>query len=349
MNSLPQMPLDPDFLQGSRRSMVSKTQKLPTFAFEILRSCATSLRGQKLLVACSGGVDSVVLLNVLSKIASRLEIKLAVAYIHHGRAADVEVADARDRAHAFVRALAEKYEWPFYVREAPHDLTLSSEAALRKFRLTALDEIVESESPAFDRVALGHHADDLFETRLMRLIRGTGATGLKAMRLQDRKSVRPFLNHGRSEILKYAQQNRLEWIEDPTNRSESFFRNWIRHNWIPLLEAKRPGATQSFSRSLDLLSDAVASRAELVDDLDFRLVRHDFHLLSLENKREQVAKLSRVNQVRDFGQSKIIEVLKRLDRLEANRQRRASFQVGGLIWKVTPLEIEASRVALDPS
>ncbi len=322
--------------------------KLPPLAFEISRTFGEQLRGQKILIACSAGLDSTTLVDVLVKLAARFQIDLAIAHIHHGRSASASITRARDGARKFVRALAKKNELPFYSREASADLTLSSEAELRKFRRHAFGEILKGELAPFDCVALAHHADDLFETRLMRLIRGTGAPGLKAMSAFGDKTVRLFLSHRRSEILAYAKQNHLQWLEDPSNKDEAFFRNWVRNQWLPLLEAKRPGAARAFARSLDLLTESInvstvsAARHSKGGAL---LLRRDFHQLSGAEKRERLASLGRFHDVRDFGTSKIIEVLKRLECFELTRQRRATFQVGGLIWKLTPLEIEASRVA----
>jgi tRNA(Ile)-lysidine synthase len=331
--------------------MVLPRRKLPALAFAIFRDFGDRLRGQKILIACSGGLDSVTLVDVLVKLAPRLQLNLAIAHIHHGRSNSPEVTHARSAARDATRRLAKLRGLPFYSREAAFDLTLSSEADLRKFRRQALDEILSGERLPFDRVALAHHVDDLFETRLMRLIRGTGAPGLRAMSAFDEKTVRPFLAHRRSEILAFAKQNDLQWLEDPSNKDDVFFRNWIRNNWLPLLEKKRPGAARAFARSLDLLTESIfVSPAEtrFENSRGDRLVRRDFHQLSGEEKREQLASLSRIHGLRDFGKSKIIEVLKRLDCLELKCQREAVFQVGGLIWKLTPYEIETSRVPASP-
>jgi tRNA(Ile)-lysidine synthase len=333
--------LDPVFARGFRREM----PKLPALAFEIFRDLGPRLTGQRLLIACSGGLDSVVLLDVLAKLAPRLGLELAVAHIHHGNSVDRGLSQARNRARDFVSNLAKAYQLPFYSREAGSDLALVSEQDLRTFRLHSLDEIVGAgDLQEFDRVALAHHADDLLETRLIRLIRGTGPQGLASMKMLSEKSVRPFLNLSRKELQVYAEQNKVQWLEDPSNADVRYFRNWIRAEWIPLLEEKRPGSMVALARSLDLLSKAVSPLKPPSKIEQKRFDRKDFHLLSQPEKGTRLAGLVLSFRAADFGQSKIIEVLKRLDRLEVSRQRHANFVVGGIEWRVTPLEIEALRI-----
>jgi tRNA(Ile)-lysidine synthase len=314
--------------------------KLPPFAFKIARSFGERLRGQKLLLACSGGLDSVVLLDVLSKLAPRFSLALSIAHIHHGPAAtpDDEALSFRERARDFVLELAATYQMEFFTRESPD--VLKSEEALRRFRLETLNDFVRQ--GRFDRVALAHHADDLFETRLMRLIRGTGPRGLIAMSEMNERAVRPFLRSSRSEISAYAEQNELRWIEDPSNAQTNYFRNWLRREWLPALEEKRRGSVASFARSLDLLSEDVSRAATATAVTAPRFARREFHALGANDKRALLSAVAFSQGARDFGQAKIIEVLKRLDRLEVSRQRQATFVVGGVKWLVTPLEIEAS-------
>jgi tRNA(Ile)-lysidine synthase len=322
--------------------------KLPRFTFEIGRSFGVRLRGHRVLVACSGGVDSVTLVDVLAKLAPRFGFTLALAHVHHGPAVRTEdrghgatygartgakAAGARDGAREFVRGLARERGLEFFERESGE--VLRSEERLREFRRKALDEMVEESEATV--VALGHHADDLLETRVMRLIRGTGPTGLKAMRASTKKLVRPFLSRTRDEIAAYAREQKLTWIDDPSNEDRAYFRNWLRHEWLPLLEQKRPGSRAALARSLDLLCEAIPR----VANASPRQSRREFHELSPPKKRAIIAAIASGHGVRDFGASKIIEVLKRLDRLEVSRRRRANFKVGGLEWSVTSDEIVA--------
>lgn len=108
-------------------------------------------------------------------------------------------------------------------------------------------------------LVLGHHLDDLLETRLMRLIRGSGIAGLEAMTAFKNNTWRPFIKKTKSELRAYLEQKQITWIEDPTNSDPQLtMRNWIRHTWLPQLESQYPGSTHRIALSLQLITDSVA-------------------------------------------------------------------------------------------
>src|SRR6476620_6435224 len=159
-----------------------KTRVSP-FEYEVLKR----LKGlnfewdqSRILVAVSGGRDSVALLNLLFALKTRLKFELAVAHVHHGHSTDKAVASYRIKTASFVKRLASNYNLEFHLIQ--HDgPELKSEADFRKVREALLESCRKrSES---DWLAFAHHSDDLLETRLIRLIRGTGAQGLQAMNL----------------------------------------------------------------------------------------------------------------------------------------------------------------------
>jgi tRNA(Ile)-lysidine synthase len=191
--------------------------------------------GQSVAVAVSGGIDSVVLLDVLCETIRWHRAVLSVVTVDHG----VRPGSAEDVA--FVQALAAERGLPVQAFAPPP--RGPSEASLREQRYAVLDSLPT------DRVALGHHRDDLAETVLIRLMRGTGPTGLAAMRPRRGRYVRPLLDVGRPEILAYAQARGLRWVEDPTNQQLEALRNQLRHRILPLLEQIRPGSTGSLARS----------------------------------------------------------------------------------------------------
>ena len=310
--------------------------KLPAFAFTIFRSLEAALndaneasRSRNLIIACSGGLDSVVLVDVLSKLQTRLKLRLMIAHIHHGPTQTTPEAnpeasqDFRDRAELFVRRLSARYQIPLEVFRSPN--VLHSEAELREFRLMSFSGLLKTSN--FDRVVIAHHADDLLETRLMRLIRGTGASGLIGMRELGAKTVRPFLKHSRVELLEYAKEQNLEWCEDPSNQDQRPFRNWLRGFWLPALEARQPGSAACLARSLELLASQVGREVENrlpADSLNrLSLIRSEFEALSVIEKRDRIAGLGRSLLVKNFGQTKVTEVIKRLGRLEMTGQKSA--------------------------
>lgn len=330
--------------------------KLSDFEFRVFQALGKleSVRASKVLVACSGGLDSVALLSALHAMAKKLDLILAVVHVHHGRSdQDLVQTRARDEARDHVQALASQLGLECEIAQAPDSLNLNSEEELRDFRLRVFSRVAEEKG--FDFVALAHHADDLFETRLFRLIRGTGAQGLRAMSLVDEhadsgfddsigvRKLRPFLGESRTAIRAYADHNQLRWIEDPSNADSNYFRNWLRTEWLPQLEEKRPGAGQSFSRSLETLVQELQS-TKTVEEVPVslgKISRERFEGLELVRKSTLVANLTRSLGVRDFSQSRVEEVIKRLHHLESTGQKNETFSVGGLEWTVSATHISA--------
>jgi len=183
-----------------------------------------NLPAGKYVVAVSGGVDSVALLDILSQ---KPELELIVAHFDHG----IREESAEDAE--FVAELAKKYNLKFETKR--EDLgAKSSEELARKRRYLFLNEIADRYQA---RLVTAHHADDVIETIAINLMRGTGWRGLSAM---DSDIVRPLTEITKAEIVNYAKVNGLSWHEDLTNAGDNYLRNKIRRQTMPLdLGAKR--------------------------------------------------------------------------------------------------------------
>ncbi|MHB9133272.1 MAG: tRNA lysidine(34) synthetase TilS [Armatimonadota bacterium] len=192
--------------------------------------------GEHLLVAVSGGPDSVALLDILHRwFAPEANLRLAVAHINHGLR-----DEAKDDA-SFVEALANHYGIPYYLRQVDvparvADTGESVEEAARLLRYAALRDIVREIEA--DRIVTGHTADDQAETVLMRLLRGAGLTGLAGIPARRENIVRPLLTVWRNEILAYLNDHELAYRTDLTNYSTDFTRNRIRLELLPRLETE---------------------------------------------------------------------------------------------------------------
>ncbi len=173
-------------------------------------------------VAVSGGVDSVVLLDLL---AHQPGLKLVVAHYDHGIRSD-SIEDKE-----FVEGLAANYGLDFYI-ESGQLGHRASEALARSKRYQFL-EAVKSRTNSL-AIVTAHHQDDLIETALINLLRGTGRRGLSSLR-STTSLRRPLLPYTKAEILAYAQNQRLTWREDSTNSSDAYLRNYIRHKLTPRL------------------------------------------------------------------------------------------------------------------
>lgn len=165
------------------------------------------------VVAVSGGIDSVVLLDMLVKEGAH---QLTVAHFDHGIRSD-SAADAR-----FVEGLAKKYDLPFVTRR--EELGAQASEALARERRYAF--LKDTAADLLAQIATAHHADDVVETVAINLLRGTGWRGLAV--LNAKGVTRPLLRKTKAEIRDYALDYRLEWVEDNTNSSDKYLRNRVR-------------------------------------------------------------------------------------------------------------------------
>lgn len=235
---------------------------------------------QPVVVAVSGGVDSVVSLHVLVELAVLLRLKLHIAHVDHALR-PTSTADA-----AFVRDLAEQMSLPFHMTRLDADALRNDpaglEAAARRARYhflctTAVNVTPSAQVPV---LAVAHHADDQAETVLLRLTQGSGLRGLGAMRpvshiddvaLTPRpvRVVRPLLTARRTEIVAYAVRHGLAWREDESNVDEARPRNLVRHQVLPLLARINPQVVATLARTADLF----AGEGDRLAAYDARMLR----------------------------------------------------------------------------
>jgi tRNA(Ile)-lysidine synthase len=188
------------------------------------------------VVAVSGGIDSVVLLDMLSKLP---QYNLVVAHFDHGIRQE-SMEDAR-----FVRELAEWYGLPFETKRVVLGANASEETA-RKHRYEFLRDVAKKHN---GKIVTAHHADDIIETIAINYVRGTGWRGLAVL---DSDIVRPLLSLDKKKIAEYAKRNNLTWQEDSTNASDAYLRNRIRHKSHVLTEESKQKVLDLHDRQLAL-------------------------------------------------------------------------------------------------
>lgn len=202
---------------------------------------------QTVMIAVSGGVDSVVLLDAIHQInqMNAQPKKLIIAHFNHNLRVESKI-DAD-----FTISLAKKYEVIYYVRSWDNPATRNIEAAAREARYQFFADIILNDQ--VDLLLTGHHLNDLAETVLMRLTRGTSLKGLRGIEPNYRRLLltsehkpvhvtvmRPLLSIPKSELFDYANRNQLTHVEDSTNLDTKFFRNRIRHQILPIFENENP-------------------------------------------------------------------------------------------------------------
>jgi len=210
-------------------------------------------RGEKLIVAVSGGIDSMVLLDLLSVLKKRLKLDLAVAHFNHqlrGKESDDD--------EAFVRLAANDRSLVCYVESADtkqiaETEKLSIQEAARNLRYHFLTKLRRSHG--CQKIATAHNADDNAETIILNLIRGTGVHGLTGIpiRREDQLIIRPLLFATRECIQKYASEHHILYREDSSNLKNDYTRNFLRHKLLPLIrENINPNLTATLGRSSEL-------------------------------------------------------------------------------------------------
>ncbi|AJE03147.1 tRNA lysidine(34) synthetase TilS [Geobacter pickeringii] len=215
--------------------------------------------GDTVVVAVSGGPDSVALLDILASLSS-LELQLVVAHVNHClRGAE------SDEDERFVASLAASYGLPFHgetvdVRDFSRRECLSLEDAGRRCRYAFFDRLAGRCGAS--SVVLAHHADDQAETLLLRLLRGAGTTGLSAMAPRTAgRYVRPLLALTRHEIERYLRERHLSFRVDSSNADIAFLRNRLRHELLPALAGYNP----EISRRLAVTAELLAADEEVLE------------------------------------------------------------------------------------
>jgi len=202
-----------------------------------------------ILVGVSGGIDSVVLLDLLDKAG------FSVAIAHCNFRLRGAESDGDER---LVCDLARKYDAPlfktsFETADYALENKISIEMAARDLRYQWFEMIRATHH--FDCIAVAHHRDDQLETFFLNLARGTGLTGLTGMKPVNGKIVRPLLFASRDEIEKYRHENFLDFREDSSNLSLDYQRNKIRHTLLPVMESLNPSFREGLIRTMSYLED----------------------------------------------------------------------------------------------
>jgi tRNA(Ile)-lysidine synthase len=210
----------------------------------------------KILLAISGGVDSVVLAH-LCKLA---KLNFSIAHCNFN------LRDAEsDADEEFVLDLAEKLDVEVFIENFDttayaEDEKVSIQMAARELRYHWFEEL--SVALKFDYILTAHHANDNLETFIINLVRGSGLDGFTGIKSVNNNVIRPLLSFTRKEIEAYAEERKIKWREDSSNASNKYLRNKIRHDIVPVLEELNPQMLNSFANTQSHLNDSL----NLVDD-----------------------------------------------------------------------------------
>ncbi|MEI6456128.1 MAG: tRNA lysidine(34) synthetase TilS [bacterium] len=226
-------------------------------------------REDRILLAVSGGLDSVVMTDLFHQSG----LKFAIAHCNFKLR-----GKESDRDERFVMKLAKRYEVPFFVQSFPtkdysKNMGISVQMAARELRYAWFEEILVSQGYRY--VATAHHLDDQAETFFINLLRGTGISGLHGILPKQGSVIRPMLFTGRDEIMKFAGLNHVTYREDSSNRSDKYLRNRIRRQVIPLLKKINPDFPSAIKETIMHLREFEEIGNNSVEEIRKRITRKE--------------------------------------------------------------------------
>jgi tRNA(Ile)-lysidine synthase len=208
------------------------------------------LSGKKILLATSGGKDSMVMLHLFQQ----LDYEIGIAHCNF-QLREMESFEDQN----FIQEYAAANDIPVFITQFDtkafaEDYKVSTQVAARELRYNWFYELLETEK--FDYILTAHHADDNLETFLINLSRGTGLEGLTGIPEQNDRVIRPLLAFSQEEMEEYAKLNNIQWREDSSNASDKYLRNKIRHHLVPMLKELNTNFLSSFHKTQTYLQEA---------------------------------------------------------------------------------------------
>ena len=270
----------------------------------------------KLLLAVSGGVDSV----VLCELCNQAGFDFVIAHCNFQLR-----GEESERDEKFVKDLAAKYNKEIFVKKFETekyaaDNKVSVQVAARELRYEWFGEIVNGEwsmvnddrnpgfpihhSPFTIHIVSAHHLDDNIETVLMNFFKGTGIAGLHGILPKQGKIIRPLLFATKEELKQFATENNLQWVEDSSNESDKYSRNYFRHQVIPLIEKIYPGAINNLSSNINRFRDVEILYQQSILQHKKKLIEkrgNEIHIPILKLKKSEPIKTIVYEIIKDYG------------------------------------------------
>jgi len=228
---------------------------------EFIKKHALIEESDRLLLAVSGGVDSMVLLHLFSQ----ADYRFSVAHCNfqlRGEQADLD--------EELVESAAEELDVPFHsirfeTKEYAHNNGISTQMAARDLRFEWFHQLCEEFG--YNKIVLAHHRDDSIETFFLNLTRGTSLRGLRGIQAQNDRLIRPLLPFSKEELLSYAHDNGVVWREDASNQENYYKRNLIRHELLPVLKKLNPDFEKVMTENLEKLEYSFQTSQKQYDQI----------------------------------------------------------------------------------
>lgn len=233
------------------------------------------LKEKKLLIAISGGIDSVVLTHLLYQLNQNISLAHCNFQLRNDQS-NLDELFVKNLGNSLnISVLSTKFETKKYALE--HKLSI--QLAARELRYNWFDTLVKKYH--FDYVLTGHHADDNLETFLINLTRGSGLDGLKGIPSVNGKIIRPLLIFSRKEIQEFASKNNIEWREDTSNYETKYVRNKIRHQIIPVLKELNPNLLKTHQKTTDSLKESQQIISDRIQQVEIDILTREKKLLKI--------------------------------------------------------------------
>jgi len=260
-----------------------------------LNNSFSFLNNKELLLAISGGIDSVVLLFLLKKL--NYNIYLAHCNFHlRGIESDEDEQFVRNLAALFNIKLFVKH---FDTKQVAEKEKISIQMAARELRYAWFNQVLKEQQ--LDYLITAHQQDDVVETFLINFTRGTGLSGLTGIAEVNGHVIRPLLPFPRNKIHQYAKENNISWREDSSNASTKYFRNKIRHKIMPILKELNPNFMNSFSNTIQYLKESSTIINDTIQQLKEKVITQTKNGLEID-----INKINSLNNPKSY----LYEILK---------------------------------------
>ncbi len=234
------------------------------------------LKDTKLLIAISGGVDSVVLFHLLHKL--NYDVSLAHCNFKlRGKESDLDEEFIKNLNQISANQI---FTISFDTEKYAIENKLSTQIAARELRYNWFQKLITEHK--FDYVLTAHHADDNLETFLIHLTRGSGLDGFTGIPKVNGNIVRPLLAFSRKEILNYAKDNDIEWREDASNASNKYIRNKIRHQVLPVLKEINPSILDSFATTIENLQESKQIIEDRIENIASEVLEKEANFIKID-------------------------------------------------------------------
>jgi len=253
------------------------------------------LKNKKLLIAISGGVDSVVLTHLLFQ----LKFQFSLAHCNFRLRGKASELDEQFVNHLASELQTKLYVKPFETKDYAKNNSLSIQMAARELRYNWFDDLINEDK--FDYLLTAHHADDNLETFLINFSRGTGLDGLTSIPEINNNVVRVLLPFSRLDVEEYAKKNKISWREDLSNTDTKYLRNKLRLDIIPLLKELNPNFLDSFSKTIDHLKGS----QQIVED-QINKIKNEVTLADGKTLKFKIQKLNALSNPKAY----LFELLK---------------------------------------